>query len=114
MSISHSPGHSDWLLDGHVIPGRPMRLTGVLLEFLGEDLPSQWGCQLQELSKLGVACGHLWHQVQKACLKANPKQRKAELKGGERDERRDRDMYFLILFQSLESCLKAVLHLDFL
>ena len=72
-----------------------------------------WGCQLQEFSELGVAAGYLCH-LQKASLRVNPKQRKAEPKREERDERRDRGIYFLTSFESLELCLQAVLQLDFL
>ena len=44
-----------------------------------------WGCQLQEFSELGVAAGYLCH-LQKASLRVNPKQRKAEPKRGEMKE----------------------------
>lgn len=60
-----------------------------------EDLPVHWGCQLQGKRKLGVAAGHLCHHVYKGCLKVNLKQRKAELKPGEREryEKEERERY---------------------
>ena len=84
----------------------PRSLVGIV----GKD--NCWGCQLQEFSKLGVAAGYLCH-LQKASLRVNPKQRRAKPKRGGRDERRDRGIYFLTSFESLESCLQAVLQLDF-
>lgn len=70
-----------------------MRLVpGIFVGIVGKgDLPFHWSCQLQEQSEFGVAAGHLCHKMQRACLKVNPKQRKAELKDREkeRDEKEE-------------------------